>query len=106
MTVSKPYIKLYEHRESTWANVPKLAQFELGYKKEDVEWISIELLKGGNFDPKFLKVNLNGTLPALQVDDKNLVDSIGLSIDEAEHKDKSSGLLGDFFAERQVALEK
>jgi L-cysteine desulfidase len=64
MTVSKPDIsehdshffavhdavltraeELYEHWESTWANVPKLAQFELGYKKEDVEWISIELLK-------------------------------------------------------------
>lgn len=37
--------ELYEHWESTWANVPKLAQFELGYKKEDVAWISIELLK-------------------------------------------------------------
>jgi hypothetical protein len=58
MTVSMPHIservshavltraeELYEHWESTWANVPKLAQFELGYKKEDVEWISIELLK-------------------------------------------------------------
>ncbi|GFZ51190.1 hypothetical protein JCM24511_08948 [Saitozyma sp. JCM 24511] len=140
MTVSMPHIKLYEHWESTWANVPKLAQFELGYKKEDVEWISIELLKGGNFDPKFLKVNPNGTLPVLQVDGRNFVDSItstrelirlaplpcpasgtfdvgliekvhevgniqGLSIDEAEHKEKSSGLLGNFFAERQVALE-
>ncbi|RSH89770.1 hypothetical protein EHS25_001756 [Saitozyma podzolica] len=129
MTVTKPQIKLYEFWAGTWDNVPKLAQFELGYEKEDIEWISIDLLK----------INPNGTIPALQVDGKSFVDSItstkelirlaprpppapsafdagliakiheagniqSLSMDEAEHKVKSSGLLGDFFADRQVAL--
>jgi hypothetical protein len=61
MTVSKPQIsehgsnwfgarlthakELYEFWAGTWDNVPKLAQFELGYKKEDIEWIGIDLLK-------------------------------------------------------------
>ncbi|RSH94155.1 hypothetical protein EHS25_003958 [Saitozyma podzolica] len=76
MAISRPQIKLYKNWESTWANLPKLAQFELGYKQEDIEWINIELLKGGNFDTEFLVVNPNGTLPALQVDGKNFIDSI------------------------------
>jgi hypothetical protein len=61
MTVSKPQIsehdsdcfgamlteaeELYEFWAGTWDNVPKLAQFELGYKQEDIEWIGIDLLK-------------------------------------------------------------
>lgn len=35
--------ELYEFAESCWANVPKLAAEETGYKDGDIEWVGIVL---------------------------------------------------------------
>jgi len=35
--------ELYEFVGSCWANVPKIALAETGWKKDDLEWVSINL---------------------------------------------------------------
>ncbi|KAJ7169595.1 hypothetical protein C8R46DRAFT_1349621 [Mycena filopes] len=54
---------------SVWAAAAELATAEL-YNEGDVEAKSINLFDGDNFDPAFLKVNPNGTLPTLEADGK------------------------------------
>lgn len=73
MTSSTP--KLYEFVGSCWANVPKIALSETGYKKGDVEFVSINLAEGKNFDPEYLKINKNGTVPTLVIDGETYTDS-------------------------------
>ncbi|ORY32567.1 hypothetical protein BCR39DRAFT_586902 [Naematelia encephala] len=73
MTDSKP--KFYEFEGSCWANVPKLAISEAGFKDGDIEWININLGEGANFNPDYLKVTPAGTIPALVSDGKTFTDS-------------------------------
>lgn len=70
---SKP--KLYEFGLSCWANVPKLAISEAGFKEGDIDWISINLAEGANFNPEYLRVNPEGTIPSLVSDGKTFTDS-------------------------------
>jgi len=58
--MSKPV--LYTFPVSIWASVPQLAAAELGI---DVDPSTVNLLEGGNFNPEFLKLNSNATLPTL-----------------------------------------
>ncbi|WVR07180.1 hypothetical protein IAU60_004221 [Kwoniella sp. DSM 27419] len=70
-------LKLYEFVGSCWANAPKIAASELGFKKDqDVEWVSINLAEGKNFEPEYLKINPAGTVPTLIADGQNYQDSI------------------------------
>ena len=71
MTDSHP--KLYEFHASCWANVPKLAISETHIK--DVEFVNVTLAEGENFNPDFLKINPNGTVPALVSGGKTYTDS-------------------------------
>jgi len=68
-------MKIYEFGESCWANVPKIAIAETDTPAEQVEWVSIVLAEGKNFDPEYLKINPNGTVPTLIVDGKTFTDS-------------------------------
>ncbi|CAD6587739.1 MAG: hypothetical protein TREMPRED_004834 [Tremellales sp. Tagirdzhanova-0007] len=70
---SKP--QLYEFSGSCWSNVPKLAISETGYKSGDIEWISINLAEGANFNPEYLKINKEGTVPALVSGGNTFTDS-------------------------------
>ncbi|KAK5017482.1 hypothetical protein BJ546DRAFT_1064374 [Cryomyces antarcticus] len=56
---------LYSSVVSQWANVPHLGLVELGYGKDEVEIREIDLFKAENFDPEYLKINPNGTVPAM-----------------------------------------
>lgn len=68
-------LKIYEFSESCWANVPKLAVNEADFDESNVEWVSINLAQGANFEPSYLKVNKNGTVPTLEIDGKTFTDS-------------------------------
>ncbi|KAK6910271.1 hypothetical protein L486_00066 [Kwoniella mangroviensis CBS 10435] len=64
--MSSEKITLYEFVGSCWANAPKIALSETGFKKDkDVEWVSINLAEGKNFEPDYLKINPAGTVPTL-----------------------------------------
>jgi len=58
--MTKPVVYTFGH--SVWAAVAEIAVAELGV---DVEFKTIDLLNGANFEPTFLKLNPNGTLPTL-----------------------------------------
>ncbi|KAK4687342.1 hypothetical protein P7C73_g2777, partial [Tremellales sp. Uapishka_1] len=66
---------LYEFVGSTWANVPKIAIEEAGFKEGDFEYKSINLAEGENFNPEYLKLNPNGTVPTLVSKGETYVDS-------------------------------
>ncbi|EIW70783.1 hypothetical protein M231_02561 [Tremella mesenterica] len=67
---------LYGFAPSVWANVPRVALTELGFKEgEDFETISIDLSKGENFNPDFLKINPSATVPVLKLGDKVYTDT-------------------------------
>ncbi|CAK9783587.1 hypothetical protein CC85DRAFT_287773 [Cutaneotrichosporon oleaginosum] len=66
--MSKP--TLYEFSGSAWCQVPKLAVEELGLQNV-VEYKSVNLAEGANFNPEFLKVNPHGTVPTLVIEDGN-----------------------------------
>ncbi|KAJ7293293.1 hypothetical protein C8J57DRAFT_1490726 [Mycena rebaudengoi] len=57
---------LYVFDRSVWAAVPELAVIELGYTDADVTQKVVNLYKGENFAPSFLKLNPKGTLPTLE----------------------------------------
>ncbi|KAJ6604356.1 hypothetical protein DFH09DRAFT_1242370 [Mycena vulgaris] len=59
---------LYVFAGSVWSAVPELAIAELGYKEGDVTLKVVNLLKGENFAPSFLKINPQGTIPTLESD--------------------------------------
>jgi len=63
--MSKPV--LYTFGGSVWAAVPELAIIELGI---DVDKKVVNLINGENFDPAFIKINPNATLPTLEADGK------------------------------------
>jgi len=60
--MSKPVVYTFAH--SVWAAVAEIAVAELGV---DVEFKTVDLLNGANFEPTFLKLNPAGTLPTLTV---------------------------------------
>lgn len=59
---------LYGFPISIWASCPILASAELDV---DIDVKVVNLADGGNFDPEFLKLNPNGTLPTLVHDGKS-----------------------------------
>jgi len=58
--MSKPI--LYTNPQSVWSAASELAVAELDV---DVDFKVVNLDEGANFDPEFLKLNPNGTLPTL-----------------------------------------
>ncbi|KAF9654036.1 hypothetical protein BDM02DRAFT_3107253 [Thelephora ganbajun] len=58
--MSKPTVYTFPH--SVWAAVAEVAVAELGV---DVEFKTVDLLNGANFEPTFLKINPSATLPTL-----------------------------------------
>ncbi|TDL28687.1 hypothetical protein BD410DRAFT_238221 [Rickenella mellea] len=67
--MSKPI--LYTCVNSIWPAVPDLALLELGYAQDAIHKEVLNLVQGENFNPTFLKINPEGTVPAMTVDGKN-----------------------------------
>jgi len=64
--MSKPI--LYTSAGSIWAAAPHLALGELGI---DADFSEVNLFEGANFNPEFLKLYPNGTLPTLSHEGKS-----------------------------------
>ncbi|KAM0787382.1 hypothetical protein ACM66B_003467 [Microbotryomycetes sp. NB124-2] len=56
---------LYWFPGSVWASVPLLTAAEKGYGDDVLEKRVVNLVKGENFSPAFLKISPKGTVPAL-----------------------------------------
>lgn len=56
---------LYSSLASQWASVPKLGLAEKGYSKEDYEVKELNILTAENFDPAYVAINPNATVPSL-----------------------------------------
>ncbi|KAJ7580234.1 hypothetical protein C8J56DRAFT_1104214 [Mycena floridula] len=63
---------LYTFEYSVWAAVAELGVWETGYTDEEVEFKRVNLVDGENFNPDFLALNLEGTVPTLQAKDGSL----------------------------------
>ncbi|KAH8893080.1 hypothetical protein GQ53DRAFT_793771 [Thozetella sp. PMI_491] len=56
---------LYSFVGSQWAGVPHLGLAEKGYRREEYDIEEVDLGAAENFDPDYLDINPNGTVPSL-----------------------------------------
>ncbi|BGO91235.1 hypothetical protein NBRC10512_001298 [Rhodotorula toruloides] len=66
-TDNVPKAVLYWFGGSVWASVPRLTAAEKGFTENELETRIVDLAKGENFAPAFLRINPKGTVPALVV---------------------------------------
>ncbi|KAL1953864.1 hypothetical protein VTO42DRAFT_2088 [Malbranchea cinnamomea] len=64
-----PEITIYSSKASQWASVAHLTLAEKGYQPKEYRVEEIDLLGGENFNPDFLRIQPNGTIPALTSSD-------------------------------------
>ncbi|CDO71605.1 hypothetical protein BN946_scf184911.g75 [Trametes cinnabarina] len=62
-----PKASLYHYHSSVWSSVPILALEEKGYGPDEVDLKEVDLAKGENFMPSYLRLNPQGTVPTLVV---------------------------------------
>lgn len=70
MTVEQqefPKAVLYSWPSSVWSTVPRLCLYEKGYSEDEYIVKYVDINKGENFSPSYLKININGTVPTLIV---------------------------------------
>ncbi|EAU93133.1 hypothetical protein CC1G_12668 [Coprinopsis cinerea okayama7 len=98
---SIPKAALYYYPRSIWSAVALLALEEKGYGADEVDLRIVDIWKGENYDPTFLRLNPKATVPTLVVPLSNTlsdeIDSrykaITESIAIAEFLDKSRSLV-------------
>ncbi|KAI1797928.1 hypothetical protein LXA43DRAFT_982656 [Ganoderma leucocontextum] len=62
-----PKAALYYSSQSIWASVPLLALEEKGYGNDEIDLKQVDISKGENFEPTYLRLNPAGTVPTLVV---------------------------------------
>ncbi|KAF8642330.1 hypothetical protein AX16_009599 [Volvariella volvacea WC 439] len=62
-----PKAVLYYSRSSIWSAVVLLTLEEKGYGSDEVDLKPVDLARGENYDPSFLRINPKATVPALVV---------------------------------------
>ncbi|KAI0825083.1 hypothetical protein BC628DRAFT_1375397 [Trametes gibbosa] len=62
-----PKAALYYYHGSVWASVPLLALEEKGYGSDEVDLKEVDIAKGENFMPSYLRLNPQATVPTLVV---------------------------------------
>ncbi|KAI0778236.1 hypothetical protein BD413DRAFT_103020 [Trametes elegans] len=62
-----PKAALYYFHGSVWATVPLLALEEKGYGSDEIDLKEVDIAKGENFTPSYLRLNPHGTVPTLVV---------------------------------------
>ncbi|KAK6908456.1 hypothetical protein I203_102457 [Kwoniella mangroviensis CBS 8507] len=66
-TDTLPKAILYSWPTSVWSTVPQLCLHEKGYSSDEYIVKYVDITKGENFAPSYLKINFNGTIPTLVV---------------------------------------
>ncbi|KAI0082077.1 hypothetical protein K474DRAFT_1655412 [Panus rudis PR-1116 ss-1] len=84
--MSKP--TLYVFGLSVWAAVPEIAIVELGYAPDAIEKKVVNLAEGENFNPEFVKLNPNATLPTLTAEGKAYTTTYDVTRYLVEHAPK------------------
>ncbi|KAJ7627471.1 hypothetical protein FB45DRAFT_1060142, partial [Roridomyces roridus] len=90
--------KLYTFGYSVWSAAAEIARWDLGYPEDEISLEIVDLFKGENFDPAFLKLNPNGTLPTLVAPGRvytNSADVISYLVQNppAERKSATPGII-------------
>lgn len=62
-----PKAVLYSWKTSVWATVVLLCLYEKGYSEDEFVVREVDITKGENFSPAYLKINASGTVPTLVV---------------------------------------
>ncbi|KAI0348597.1 hypothetical protein BDW22DRAFT_1350836 [Trametopsis cervina] len=62
-----PKASLYYYKDSIWSSVALLTLEEKGYGPDEVDLKEVDLGRGENFDPTYLRINANATVPTLVV---------------------------------------
>jgi len=70
-----PKAALYYYKHSVWASAPLLALEEKGYGADEVDLKEVDLSKGENFAPAYLRLNPHATVPTLVVPLQNTLNS-------------------------------
>ncbi|KAK4063819.1 hypothetical protein Trihar35433_8527 [Trichoderma harzianum] len=75
-----PQFTVYTSAASQWAQVAHLALAQKGVPEDKYDLKEIALMTGGNFDPEYIKVNPNGTVPSITSPslDKPLIQSLDI----------------------------
>jgi hypothetical protein len=79
-----PKAALYYSPISVWSAVTRLALEEKGYGDDEIDLRVVDIEKGENYDPTFLRLNATASVPALVVPYEN-----SLTEDVASHRYKS-----------------
>ncbi|KAJ2920308.1 hypothetical protein MD484_g245, partial [Candolleomyces efflorescens] len=67
MSSGLPKAVLYYHPKSIWSSVARLAVEEKGYAADEIDFKIVDINKGENYDPTFLRLNPKATVPTLVV---------------------------------------
>ncbi|GAA5827659.1 hypothetical protein JCM5353_008364 [Sporobolomyces roseus] len=73
-TTRQPRATLYTFGGSVWASVPRLVALEKNYTEEELDEKTVDLGKGENFSPAFLKLSPSGHVPVLVVPYEHTLD--------------------------------
>ncbi|GAA5966538.1 hypothetical protein JCM3765_000951 [Sporobolomyces pararoseus] len=73
-TTRQPRATLYTFGGSVWASVPRLVALEKNYTEEELDEKTVDLGKGENFSPAFLKLSPDGHIPVLVVPYEHTLD--------------------------------
>lgn len=104
--VEVPKAILYSWRTSVWATVILLCLYEKGYSEDEYIVKEVDITKGENFSPAYLKINESGTVPTLVVPSmdltgtnittkyRSLSDTIGIAtfLDQARRVDTPNSI--------------
>ncbi|KAK2758009.1 hypothetical protein FQN54_004415 [Arachnomyces sp. PD_36] len=99
-----PKITVYSSKASQWASVVHLTLAEKGYQPDEYRVEEIDLLGGENFNPEFLKIQQNGTIPALTSSELEtpLIESADCLVYLDKLRPGSRSLLPTDVAQRQI----
>ncbi|RSH93308.1 hypothetical protein EHS25_007662 [Saitozyma podzolica] len=75
---SLPKAILYSWPTSVWSTVPRLCLREKGYGENEYVIKQVDISRGENFAPSYLKLNMNGTIPTLAVP---MIETTGPGVD-------------------------
>ncbi|EHK18484.1 uncharacterized protein TRIVIDRAFT_231671 [Trichoderma virens Gv29-8] len=75
-----PQFTVYTFAGSQWAQVAHLALAQKGVPEDKYDLKEIDLMTGANFDPEYIKINPNGTVPSITSPslDKPLTESVDI----------------------------
>ncbi|CAE6354625.1 unnamed protein product [Rhizoctonia solani] len=72
---SPPKAVLYTFGLSVWAAAAEWAVQEKGYGEDELEFRTVDVVKGETFSPSFLRINPKGTIPTLVAPLSNTLDA-------------------------------